>query len=271
MCLGEVLGGAEGNRTPDLLIANEALYHLSYGPKERRRYGPRARSSSGVLTAPCQPTPSAARSSSVSDGNPWPRSSPRLLHHQRPADLLWWAIVISAILSWLFAFDVINRRNQFVYNAATPGPRHRPDPAPFPSDHPDDRRRRHQPDHRPAAAARPEDLHPAGAEVHAARPPWLRSPDSPGRGPGRPADPARRPRRGRRLGAGRRRTALSEGARGQSAGRRRGQRRPAGLPGQDPEDCRARRCGWPPAKRRGQAAGTGRRDAETWRDVRPTP
>jgi YggT family protein len=33
--------------------------------------------------------------------------------------LLWWAIIISAILSWLFAFDVINRRNQFVYNVAT--------------------------------------------------------------------------------------------------------------------------------------------------------
>ena len=26
------IGGAEGNRTPDLLIANEALSHLSYGP-----------------------------------------------------------------------------------------------------------------------------------------------------------------------------------------------------------------------------------------------
>ncbi len=26
-------GGAEGNRTPDLLIANEALSHLSYSPK----------------------------------------------------------------------------------------------------------------------------------------------------------------------------------------------------------------------------------------------
>jgi hypothetical protein len=46
--LKEILGGAEGNRTPDLLIANEALYHLSYGPKERRRYGPRARASSAV-------------------------------------------------------------------------------------------------------------------------------------------------------------------------------------------------------------------------------
>lgn len=34
-------------------------------------------------------------------------------------DLLWWAIVISAVLSWLFAFEVINRRNQFVYNVAT--------------------------------------------------------------------------------------------------------------------------------------------------------
>ena len=27
-------GGAEGNRTPDLIIANDALYQLSYGPKE---------------------------------------------------------------------------------------------------------------------------------------------------------------------------------------------------------------------------------------------
>jgi len=28
--------------------------------------------------------------------------------------LLQWAIIISAILSWLFAFDVINHRNRFV-------------------------------------------------------------------------------------------------------------------------------------------------------------
>jgi YggT family protein len=30
--------------------------------------------------------------------------------------LLIWAIIISAILSWLVAFNVINLRNQFVYN-----------------------------------------------------------------------------------------------------------------------------------------------------------
>jgi YggT family protein len=30
--------------------------------------------------------------------------------------LLIWAIIISAILSWLVAFDVINLRNRFVYN-----------------------------------------------------------------------------------------------------------------------------------------------------------
>lgn len=27
-----MLGGAEGNRTPDLIIANDALYQLSYSP-----------------------------------------------------------------------------------------------------------------------------------------------------------------------------------------------------------------------------------------------
>lgn len=30
-----------------------------------------------------------------------------------------WAIVISAVLSWLFAFDVINPRNRFVGQVAT--------------------------------------------------------------------------------------------------------------------------------------------------------
>jgi YggT family protein len=32
--------------------------------------------------------------------------------------LLVWAIIISAILSWLVAFDVINLRNRVVYNVA---------------------------------------------------------------------------------------------------------------------------------------------------------
>jgi hypothetical protein len=32
MGLGLLTGGAEGVRTPDLLIANETLYQLSYGP-----------------------------------------------------------------------------------------------------------------------------------------------------------------------------------------------------------------------------------------------
>ena len=32
--------------------------------------------------------------------------------------LMTWAIIISAILSWLFAFDVINHRNRFVNQVA---------------------------------------------------------------------------------------------------------------------------------------------------------
>lgn len=33
--------------------------------------------------------------------------------------LMTWAIIISAIMSWLFAFDVINHRNRFVSQLAT--------------------------------------------------------------------------------------------------------------------------------------------------------
>lgn len=33
-------------------------------------------------------------------------------------ELMVWAIIISAILSWLVAFDVINLRNRFVYNVS---------------------------------------------------------------------------------------------------------------------------------------------------------
>ena len=32
---GVLFSGAMGNRTPDLFIANETLYQLSYGPDER--------------------------------------------------------------------------------------------------------------------------------------------------------------------------------------------------------------------------------------------
>ena len=32
--------------------------------------------------------------------------------------LMTWAIILSAILSWLFAFDVINHRNRFVNQVA---------------------------------------------------------------------------------------------------------------------------------------------------------
>ena len=31
----EAVGGAEGDRTPDLVIANDALSQLSYGPVQR--------------------------------------------------------------------------------------------------------------------------------------------------------------------------------------------------------------------------------------------
>ncbi len=37
---GVFLGGAKGNRTPDLLDANETRYQLRYSPKTLRPYQP---------------------------------------------------------------------------------------------------------------------------------------------------------------------------------------------------------------------------------------
>ena len=36
------IGGAEGSRTPDLVIANDALYQLSYGPDRQAGAGHRS-------------------------------------------------------------------------------------------------------------------------------------------------------------------------------------------------------------------------------------
>src|SRR3954464_7933047 len=90
-CKGlEVLGGAEGNRTPDLLIANEALYHLSYGPKEARRYVGAAASSSArlaVVTAvACQGCRGAARSDVTGREAHGRHPQLRLLHRRRAAE-----------------------------------------------------------------------------------------------------------------------------------------------------------------------------------------
>jgi len=34
-------------------------------------------------------------------------------------DVFWWFVIISIVLSWLVAFNVINLHNQFVYNVYT--------------------------------------------------------------------------------------------------------------------------------------------------------
>src|SRR5690606_916042 len=46
---GRSPGGAEGSRTPDLVIANDALYQLSYGPDRQAGAGNR-RDNGGVST-----------------------------------------------------------------------------------------------------------------------------------------------------------------------------------------------------------------------------
>jgi YggT family protein len=132
-------GGARRDRTADLVIANDALSQLSYGPLRARLKRMRKASNRGHLQS--APRPSQERRNHRFPGA-WPRTSlvcagwNRYLAvvesaiHPRPAskpamravldivlivlDLYVWLLIASAILSWLIAFNVVNTRNQFV-------------------------------------------------------------------------------------------------------------------------------------------------------------
>ena len=67
-------GGAEGNRTPDLLIANEALSQLSYSPIPLRS-APFSRPLAGRGQCSCVP----GKSSACLPQNPQSHRFPRLL------------------------------------------------------------------------------------------------------------------------------------------------------------------------------------------------
>jgi YggT family protein len=131
-------GGARRDRTADLVIANDALSQLSYGPivaasnvnKGGRQSAPftiRAKVKSRTAKSPF--SASFARNfPCLQGGEPIfsrksnPRPNPRVSPAMRAVldivlivlDLYVWLLIASAILSWLIAFNVVNTRNQFV-------------------------------------------------------------------------------------------------------------------------------------------------------------
>jgi YggT family protein len=137
-------GGARRDRTADLVIANDALSQLSYGPF-RGGLAKEAADSGGHLS----PRPGQVKKSRTGNAIPgrlkFAFSAPigRWLPLFGPVgtgiqaieakieaeisrmravldivlivlDLYVWLLIASAILSWLIAFNVVNTRNQFV-------------------------------------------------------------------------------------------------------------------------------------------------------------
>ena len=116
-------GGGERDRTADLLIANEALSQLSYGP-DRGRITPAsgppftAGPAESRMVAKC-----AGALACLAAGDPLPCARPN------PApdhafdlniiliilDVYIWLLIAAAVLSWLIAFNVVNTRNQLVH------------------------------------------------------------------------------------------------------------------------------------------------------------
>jgi YggT family protein len=128
-------GGARRDRTADLVIANDALSQLSYGPIQLAVKSFETASNPGHLQS--APRPSQERRNRCFAGNfpCLPGREPIFSKVSNPAnrplravpamravldivlivlDLYVWLLIAAAILSWLIAFNVVNTRNQLV-------------------------------------------------------------------------------------------------------------------------------------------------------------
>jgi YggT family protein len=117
-----------GNRTPDLLIANEALYHLSYGPFPQGGGGAEIRdwgwASQEWLGGRTIIAPASLRAPGAVDTKGRSEGHGLRMHAildfseyiiQGLLSLIVWVVVAYAILSWLIAFNVVNLRNRAVW------------------------------------------------------------------------------------------------------------------------------------------------------------
>jgi YggT family protein len=100
-------GGAKGNRTPDLVIANDALYQLSYRPDLALVLGGRPR---GVKPLGC--TCRLNHLDTTQTGTFSMIAVIWLINNI--FNLVWWLILASVVLSWLFAFNIVNVNNPTV-------------------------------------------------------------------------------------------------------------------------------------------------------------
>ena len=113
-------GGAEGNRTPDLVIANDALSQLSYGPfhmggghlrgggaRVKRRLLDEGARRALHLPELFHPRRQVFRHMSLFDA--------LIVYFLRPiVSFLLIMVVVRVVMSWLISFDVVHRSNRFV-------------------------------------------------------------------------------------------------------------------------------------------------------------
>lgn len=142
MVLTGLPGGAKGDRTPDLGIANAALSQLSYRPFQEGEgllgSGTCAVKAGATLrNRPDMPRPDMPRPDMTRPSMPRPDPPPPALAPACSSHYIWgrkhwcimnpfiwlvltilniyfWVILISVIMSWLIAFGIMNRQNPYV-------------------------------------------------------------------------------------------------------------------------------------------------------------
>ena len=111
-------GGAEGNRTPDLVIANDALSQLSYSPDPRPRLLRPRRPGVKAAGRACRAPPPSLGCRRYRSGRSMFLLDAVFFLIRAVLDLLWWAVLLAAIVQTLIAFNVLDTRNRVVWTVA---------------------------------------------------------------------------------------------------------------------------------------------------------
>ncbi len=124
-------GGAEGNRTPDLVIANDALYQLSYSPGlnlARNRVHPVRGFAHRRTQVKLRPRAGRGFAIPIRDGYSGQQHIQTWGWLYMIGAVFWLlseiihlytlAIIIAVVISMLISFGVINARSRFVYTVA---------------------------------------------------------------------------------------------------------------------------------------------------------
>ncbi len=107
-----------GNRSADVVIANDAVSQLCYSPGPLARLLPPRRAGVKAAAPACRAFPPSIGCRRFRTGRTMYLLDAVFFLIRAALDLLWWAVLLAAIVQTLISFNVLDTRNRVVWTVA---------------------------------------------------------------------------------------------------------------------------------------------------------